>query len=103
MNTERILIEINCLPAMREALADWLLERDSLGFTVFDVRGHGSNAEALTLGEQVQGSQKRVQFQLERDAGEWPGFAENLRARFGTAEIYVRVSPVLYSLHLSQK
>lgn len=102
MTTDRILIEINCLPSLREALTDWLLERDAdAGFTVFDVRGHGANPESLSLAEQVQGSQKRTQFQLESAANEWSSFEQDIRSRFRHADMYIRVLPVVQAVHLS--
>lgn len=104
MNTATVLIEINCAPGLQELLSDWLLERDpGQGFTVIEVRGHGTGEAALSLAEQVRGSQRRVQLQMERSADYLASFNDDVRQRFAGMDLYVRVLPVIQSVHLKQR
>ena len=98
---ERVAIAINVAPAFEERVVDWLLARDAAsGFTSYAAFGHGARQNELSLAEQVQGRQRRVEFRIELPSGVLDAFIATLTASFAGTDLYYYVTPVVRSGHL---
>jgi hypothetical protein len=98
---ERVAIALNVAPAFEERVVDWLLARDAAsGFTSYAAFGHGARQDELSLAEQVQGRQRRIEFRVELPNGALDAFVAALTASFAGTDLYYYVTPVLRSGHL---
>jgi len=98
---ERVAIALNVSPAFEERVVDWLLARDAeSGFTSYAAFGHGARQDELSLAEQVQGRQRRVEFRIELPSGALDIFVAALTASFAGIDLYYCVTPVSRSGHL---
>jgi len=97
---EHVAITLNVAPAFEERVVDWLLARDSAGFTSYVAFGHGARQDELSLAEQVQGRQRRIEFRIELPSGALEAFVSALTTSFAATDLYYYVSPVLQSGHL---
>lgn len=89
------LLTIIAPPSLEETLVDWLLEETRIdGFSTSEIFGHGARQKGMTLLEQVTGRQRRVQFQIQTDAGTATHLIEQMRARFSGVGLYYFVTPV---------
>ena len=98
--TSMVAVTVNAPPAFEERVVDWLLSRDTPGFTSYAAHGHGSTSEDLTVAEQVSGRQRRIEFRIDVAAAALDGFLAALTAAFAGTDLYFSVSPVLRSGHL---
>jgi hypothetical protein len=98
---QRVAITLNVAPAFEERVVDWLLARDAAsGFTTYAAFGHGARQDELSLSEQVQGRQRRIEFRIELPSSALDVFVAALLASFGGTDLYYYVTPVLRSAHL---
>ena len=97
---EKILIAVNVPPVLEDRVIDWLLERQSPGFTSYNVHGHSSRHDHLSVSEQVSGRQRRLQFEvlLERESLE--SFIGDLSAAFAGTDSYYWATPIVATGHL---
>jgi hypothetical protein len=97
-HAQEVLVILNVPPAIEEALVDWLLGQEhGSGFTSFPAQGHSTRHEHLSIAEQVSGTQRRQQVQVQMPAGVVDGFLDGLQASLGNAGIHYWVVPVLRS------
>jgi hypothetical protein len=90
------LVVLNVPPKLEDAIVDWLLSRDDgAGFTSFPVAGHSTNHDHMSAAEQVSGSQRRQQFQIQLPANAVDRLVRELRAQFGAAGVHYWVIPVI--------
>ena len=98
----KVLVTISTHPALEESVIDWLLERESgPGFTSYNIRGHSSRHDHLSIAEQVSGRQNRKRFEIEIDQTVYPGFVEGLEEVFRGADVHYWITPILLSRNLS--
>jgi len=98
----RVLVTISANPALEESLIDWLLERESgPGFTSYNIRGHSSKHDHLSIAEQVSGRQNRKRFEIEIDQTACAGFVEGLEDAFSGSDVHYWVTPILMARSLS--
>jgi hypothetical protein len=98
---ERVAITINVAPPFEERVVDWLLARDAAsGFTSYEAFGHGARQDELSLSEQVQGRQRRIEFRVELPSGALDALVVSLTASFAGTDLYYYVTSVLRSGHL---
>ncbi len=68
--SEPVLLTLVVPPDVAESLIDWMLARDSAGFSTMAGHGHGVSQAKLSIAEQVAGRQARhfieIQLTLER-------------------------------------
>ena len=77
------MLVLNIPPELEDDLIDYLLSLESVtGFTSYDTRGHGNDAK-LSVGEQVSGRRKRLQFELLIEEEAIPSLIENLSTSVG--------------------
>lgn len=92
------LLTIIAPPSLEETLVDWLLEEPRIeGFSSTEIFGHGARQKGMTLLEQVTGRQRRVQFQIQTDAGTVSHLVAQMRERFAGVGVYYFVTPVAES------
>ncbi|HEY8354334.1 MAG TPA: DUF3240 family protein [Methylophilaceae bacterium] len=90
------LLTLNAPPALEETLIDWLLEQPHVqGFTSMQVYGHGSMATAMSVGEQVLGRQKRLQFMVYGEMRGLQTMLRDLRRAYPEAGLHYALSPVV--------
>lgn len=83
------LYVISISPTLEDQLIDWLLERDDAGgFSSSAISGHSSDPEHLTIAEKVSGKQRRLQFQVQIDAGALERFTADLSAEFDGTDLH---------------
>jgi len=97
-----VVVTLNVVPALEERIVDWLLSRDSGGFTSRAASGHSSRHEGLSAAEQVSGRRRRLEFEVELPAADLDGFIADLGATFGSADLYYTAVPLLRSGHLGE-
>ncbi len=74
--------------AIEEDLVDFFLDNEhQFGFTSFQVRGHSSRHEGMSLIEQVTGRQQRVQFQILMDESQARDVCQRLESAFANVGI----------------
>jgi hypothetical protein len=99
MNTStsgEVLVVLTAPPEIGELIIDWLLAGDvPLGFTSTIVAGHSTRHDGLSTAEQVRGSQRRQQFQVQMPASETDQFLRRAADAFGAAGIHYWVLPVI--------
>jgi hypothetical protein len=102
LEISQVLVTISTHPALEESLIDWLLERESgPGFTSYNIRGHSSKHDHLSIAEQVSGRQSRKRFEIEIDETACTSFVEGLEKAFRGADVHFWVTPILMSRNLS--
>lgn len=90
------LLILNAPPALEEPLVDWLLEQTYVqGFTSMQVYGHGSGLNAMSIGEQVLGRQKRTQFMIHGEISNLEQLLQSLRQEYPRAGLHYFLSPVI--------
>jgi hypothetical protein len=90
------LLTLNVSPALEEALVDWLLEQPHVqGFTSMQVYGHGSGASEMSIGEQVLGRQKRLQFMVHGEMRALQALLQDLRLAYPHAGLHYFLTPVI--------
>jgi hypothetical protein len=104
IDSTEALVVLNVPPELEEAVVDWLLERvGGAGFTSFEVSGHSTSHQGLSVAEQVSGRQRRQQFQVQIDADVVQGFLSDARDSLGAAGIRYWVLPVLQAGRLGEE
>lgn len=89
------LLTIIAPTSLEETLVDWLLEEPRIdGFSTSEIFGHGARQKGMSLLEQVTGRQRRVQFQVQVDAGTATHLIEQMRNRFSGVGLYYFVTSV---------
>jgi hypothetical protein len=101
-NFSGVIVTLNIVPALEERVVDWLLSRDDGGFTSRAAHGHSSHHDLLSAAEQVSGRQRRLEFEIELQAGALDGFIAELSEAFANADLYYTAVPVLLSGHLGE-
>lgn len=90
------LLTLTAPPNLEEPLVDWLLQfAPEHGFTSFQVHGHSSRHEGLTLAEQVRGRKKQARFELRLPSVELAALVERLRQDFAGTGLHYWITPVL--------
>mgnify|MGYP003353351434 CR=1 FL=1 len=103
IESERVAVTLNVLPAFEERVVDWLIDRDdATGFTAYAAFGHSARHGELSAAEQVSGRQKRVEFRVELAGSSVEDFLAALIARFRGVDLYYHVVPVVRSGHLRE-
>jgi hypothetical protein len=98
---EQVQIVLTIPPALETRLIDWLLLADGgIGFSSYSVFGHSSRHDHLSIAEQVQGRQKRIQFQVHISFSRLETFMSELSAQFAGADLHYSVAPLLAGGHL---
>ncbi len=97
-----VIVTLNIVPALEERVVDWLLSRDSGGFTSRAAHGHSSHHDLLSAAEQVSGRQRRLEFEVELPAAALDDFIAQLSDAFANADLYYTAVPVLRSGHLGE-
>ena len=102
--TAEVFVVFNVPPELKGTVVDWLLERvGRSGFTSFEVSGHSTSHEYLTVAEQVTGRQRRQQFEVQISVDTLEEFLTSARETLGGANIRYWVLPVIQAGHLGQK
>ena len=95
MNEPRLLV-ITVGPALEGRLSDWLIDLDPpIGFSSSAVNGHGLALENFTLAEQVRGSRRRIQFQVQTDAARAERILDALAEEFPAADMHFWMIPLI--------
>ena len=93
---EECLLVLVVTPTIRNAVIDWLLEREDItGFTSMPVEGHGVSVHSMTLAEQVAGSQKQVMFLMHLPETVARNLLAAAQEQFGGSGMHYWLSPVL--------
>lgn len=93
---ESALLTLNVPPALEEALVDWLLEQPHVqGFTSMQVYDRGSGASVMSVGEQVLGRQKRLQFMVHGEMRALQALLQDLRLAYPRAGLHYFLSPII--------
>ena len=101
---DQVLVVITSPPSLESNLVDWLLARDGgTGFSSFQLHGHSTHHDHLSVAEQVSGRQRRVQFQIQVSGSELETLLANLESDFGGADLHFWVVPVLAGGHLGRQ
>jgi hypothetical protein len=91
----QLLYVISIPPSLEDQLIDWLLERaEPRGFSSVPISGHSSDPSHLSVAEKVSGKQRRLQFQVQVDAGQIEPFTVGLRAEFEGTDLHFWVIPL---------
>ena len=86
---QQSLITLTASPAIEESLVDWLLQiATHSGFTSYEVNGHSSREEGLSLAEQVVGRKKQIRFQIHIPSEELPRFMDKLEKDYAGAGVH---------------
>ena len=94
--SEPRLVVITVAPELEARLSDWLIDLDPpIGFSSTAVNGHGLALEHFTLAEQVRGSRRRVQFQVQAEAGQAERILNALDEAFPDADLHVWMIPLI--------
>jgi len=94
--TGEVLVVLTAPPEIGELIIDWLLAGDvPLGFTSTTVAGHSTRHDGLSTAEQVRGSQRRQQFQVQMPASAADEFLRRAAEAFGAAGVHYWVLPVI--------
>jgi hypothetical protein len=89
------LLYLIVAPAAEDAVAEWLLEDESVsGFSSTPIAGHGSSEASMTLAEQVAGRSRRVMFFTHLESSAAEGLLGRLRRDFAGADIHFWTTPV---------
>jgi hypothetical protein len=97
----RVAVTLSVLPALEERVVDWLIDRDvATGFASYAASAHSADHSALSAAEQVSGRQQRLEFRVELARDALDDFLSGLAGRFGGADLYYYVVPVLRSGHM---
>ncbi|HBK04346.1 MAG TPA: DUF3240 domain-containing protein [Acetobacteraceae bacterium] len=95
MSEPRLLI-ITVPPNLESKLSDWLIDQDPpIGFSSVAVNGHGMEQESFTLAEQVRGSRRRIQFQVQTEAERADILLKGLARDFPGADMHFWMIPLL--------
>ena len=96
-----VLVVLNAPPNLGDHVLDWLVSRpEGSGFTSMPVSGYGANTRELSIAEQVAGSQRRIQFEIQMSSAVVDRFLEEAGSALGTLAIRYWVLPVLMAGHL---
>ena len=99
--SSKVLVTISVPPTLEERVIDWLLERKSgPGFTTYDIRGHSSKHDHLSVAEQVSGRQRRKRFEIELDEILLEQFVGRLAESFSGSDLHYFVTPIFASCKL---
>ena len=94
--TTQVLLSLITPPAIEGMVVDWLLEHNELsGFTSFEVDGHGSSVNSMSLSEQVRGRRREIMFQVYLDETLSKVIIEKLKADFSGTGIHYWIVPVV--------
>lgn len=89
-------------PAAEDAVAEWLLEDETVsGFSSTPIAGHGSSEASMTLAEQVTGHRRRVMFFTHLESAAAEALLQRLRRDFAGADIHFWTTPVDQFGHLA--
>lgn len=92
---EQVLIVLNVLPGLEEAVVDWLLGREGAGgFTSSPAHGHSTRHGGLSIVEQVRARRNRTRFEIHMHRDEARDFLGQALEEFGAADVHVMVLPV---------
>lgn len=101
MKTLLNLLIIIAPPSLEEPLVDWLLSNETEhGFSSYEVNGHTSQHDGLSLAEQVSGRKRRIQFQMEIPATDAELLIDKLKQDFNRSGIHYWVIPVIDAGHV---
>lgn len=101
---DRVAVTLSVLPALEERVVDWLIDRDvATGFASYGASAHSADHSALSAAEQVSGRQRRLEFRVELSRAALDDFLAALAGRFGGADLYYYVVPVLRSGHMRRQ
>jgi len=101
ISSAQVLAVITSPPSLETEIVDWLLSQDrGSGFSSANVNGHSTQHDHLSIAEQVSGRQRRVQFQVQLDAGVLDEFLESLKTVFSGADLHYWILPISAGGHL---
>lgn len=99
--SEDCLLVLTVTPELEEAIVDWLLSRECpTGFSSAPVNGHSTDQTHLTVAEQVRGSRRQVQFQIQVPRETARSCLQDLRRDFAGAGMHYWLLPLLEGGHL---
>lgn len=104
MSEDKCLLVITVPPSLEDTLADWLIGQEpSAGFSSTSVNGHGEGHEGYTLAEQVRGSRRNIQFQIQTTQLHAREMLASMEREFGHAELHYWIMPLLGGGRLSDR
>jgi hypothetical protein len=93
---EYYLITINARPGMEETIVDFLLTvENEYGFSSYLVSEHGNTNRNLSITEQVDGRQKRIQFQMYVSKNNLAELITRIKAEFSDAGMRYWIVPMI--------
>jgi hypothetical protein len=96
------LLNLVVTPAIEDSIIDWLHMRDDIsGFSSHKISGHGSSEHAMSLAEQVAGSQRQVLFQTHLPCDDAKAVIESIKVDFKGSGVHYWLLPVLDSGHVA--
>jgi hypothetical protein len=99
--SEPCLLVLIAHPELEEAVVDWLLSLERPpGFSSVAINGHAAEPQRMTIAEQVRGSRRQVQFQVQTDVDAARGWVDQLRQEFAGAGLHYWILPLLEGGHL---
>lgn len=99
--SEPCLLVLIASPQLEEPLVDWLLTRECpQGFSSAHVNGHATDPEHMSIAEQVRGSRRQVQFQIQTDRETARGCITDLKRDFAGAGLHYWILPLVEGGHL---
>ncbi|MEJ2061502.1 MAG: DUF3240 family protein [Gammaproteobacteria bacterium] len=102
MSDDKCLLVITVPPSLEDALSDWLISQEQpIGFSSTPVNGHGEGHEGYTLAEQVRGSRRNIQFQIQTTQVRAREMLAGMQHDFHHAELRYWIMPLLDGGRLS--
>ncbi len=96
-----VVLYLVVAPAVEDAMADWLLEReDATGFSSVPINGHGSSEKSMTLAEQVAGRRRQVLFLLHLPEAVARALLEDLTRDFAGSGMHYWMTPAMAFGHI---
>lgn len=96
MSDDKCLLVITVPPSLEDPLSDWLISQEQpVGFSSTSVNGHGEGHEGYTLAEQVRGSRRNIQFQIQTTQLRARQMLAGMERDFRRAELHYWIMPLL--------
>ncbi len=96
MSDDKCLLVITVPPSLEDPLADWLISQEQpVGFSSTSVNGHGEGHEGYTLAEQVRGSRRNIQFQIQTTQHRARAMLAGMERDFRHADLRYWIMPLL--------
>jgi hypothetical protein len=98
-----VAVTLSVVPELEARLVEWLLERaDDAVVTRYAVHAYGGDAHTLSVGEQVEGRQRRVELRAELSETALQDWLVALARGFAGADVRYVVTPIVRAGHLRE-